>query len=181
MSQTQRSGLLAREMADQERRDIFPSDTLIIGLGNSLRGDDGVGTQIATLLASLALPEGVEVVQGGTPGLELVNWMEGWQRVIIIDAADVARQPGEFVRFTPDQGHLLGDDQHLSIHAAGLRDALLLAEILGTLPKEVIVYGVQPANLDWVDALSPEVEAAAPRILRAILDELGTPSLATRT
>ena len=181
MPPVQQPGLSAGSRDDTEVREPRMSGTLVIGLGNSLRGDDGVGMRIAALLTSQTLPEGIEVAQGGTPGLELVNWMEGWQRVIIIDAADVGRQPGEFLRFTLDEGYLLGDDQHLSIHAAGLRDALLLAEVLGTLPKEVIVYGVQPAHLDWVDALSPEVEQAIPRILRAVLGELGTPSLATHT
>jgi hydrogenase maturation protease len=155
-------------------------DTLVIGLGNPLRGDDGVGLRIADLLAGQGLPEGVEVVHGGTGGLDLVNWIEGWRRVIIIDAADVGRVPGGFVRFTLDEGHLLGDDQHLSIHAAGLRDALLLAEVLGILPNEVIVYGVQPAHLDWDDTLSPAVEAAIPQIFRSVLDELGMPSSVAR-
>lgn len=160
---------------------MVSGDTLVIGLGNTLRGDDGVGMRIAGLLASHMLPEGVEVVQGGTRGLELVNWMEGWQRVIIIDAAEVGEEPGGFARFTLADGHLLGDDQHLSIHAAGLRDALLLAEVLDVLPEEVIVFGVQPARLDWDDTLSPEVEAAVPKILNSVLGELGAPSLAART
>ena len=155
--------------------DTVSSDTLVIGLGNPLRGDDGVGMRIADLLAGYRLPAGVEVAQGGTRGLELVNWMEGWPRVIIIDAAEVGKAPGGFTRFTLDEGQLLGNDQHLSIHAAGLREALLLAEVLGVLPDEVIVYGIQPAHLDWTDTLSPEVEAAVPQVLKSVLDELMAP------
>jgi len=160
--------------------DALSGDTLVIGLGNPLRGDDGVGMRIAGLLAGHVLPEGVEVVQGGTLGLDLVNWMEGWRRVIIIDAAEVGEVPGGFARFTLTEGRLLGDDQHLSIHAAGLRDALLLAEVLGVLPEEVIVFGVQPAHLHWDNTLSPEAEAAVPKILNSVLGELGVPSPAAR-
>jgi hydrogenase maturation protease len=149
--------------------------TLIIGLGNLLRGDDGVGVHVAQALAEVPLPQDVEVVEGGTRGLELVNLMEGWPRVILVDAADVGQAPGEFVRFEFDEVHLVGDDQHLSIHSAGLRDALLLAQVLNVLPDEVIIYGVQPARLDWDDSLSPVVEALIPRLVGSILAELGAP------
>jgi hydrogenase maturation protease len=172
--------MAGRDMGDTRCSDALSGDTLVIGLGNPLRGDDGIGMRVARLLAEQALPEGVEVVQGGTCGLELVNWMEGWRRVLIIDAAEVGEVPGGFARFTLAEGHLLGDDRHLSIHAAGLRDALLLAEVLGVLPDEVIIFGVQPAHLDWDDPLSPEVEAAVPKILSSVLGELGMPRLAAR-
>ncbi len=153
------------------------TDTVVIGLGNPMRGDDGVGIRVIEALAGLALPDGVEVVDGGTQGLGIVSLMEGRQRVIVVDAADVGRAPGEFLRFTPAEANLLGDDQHLSVHGAGLRDALLLAQVLQVLPDEVVILGVQPANLDWDDDLSPEVEAAIPQIVACILDELEAHSL----
>jgi len=143
-------------------------DTLVIGLGNPLRGDDGVGVRVAELLAELPLPNGVEVIDGGTRGLDLVNLMEGWPRVILVDAAQVGKAPGEYVRFHPDQVRLAGEDGHISIHDAGLRDALLLAQVLGVLPEEVIVFGVQPASLDWEAGPSPAVEAALPGLLEAV-------------
>jgi hydrogenase maturation protease len=146
--------------------------TLIIGLGNPLRGDDGVGARVVQLLAAEELPDGVEVVDGGTQGLGLVNLMEGWPRVIVVDAANVGKAHGQFTRFTLDETHLLGSDGQVSVHAAGLRDALLLAQVLGVLPDEIVVYGIQPANLDWDTELSPPVEAAVPEIARCILDEL---------
>ncbi len=145
--------------------------TLVVGLGNPLRGDDGVGPRVAQALAEAALPPEVEVLDGGTRGLEVVNMLEGRRRAIFVDAADLGRAPGEFARFTLDQVRLLGDDGHLSVHAAGLRDALLLAEALDMLPLEVIIYGVQPARLEWDDALSPEVEATLPQLVAAVLEE----------
>jgi hydrogenase maturation protease len=148
------------------------SDILVLGLGNPMRGDDGVGIRVIQSLAGQTLPDGVEVVDGGTQGLGIVNLMEGRRRVIVIDAANVGKAPGEFVCFAPADACLLGDDQYLSVHSAGLRDALLLAKVLQVLPDEVVIVGVQPATLDWDDGLSPEVEAAVPRIVGCILDEL---------
>ena len=154
-----------------DERHSLPA-TLVIGLGNSLRGDDGVGVCVAQILAAQALPDDVEVVDGGTQGLGIVNLMEGRQRVILVDAADVGIDSGEFVRFTLDEARLLGDDRHLSVHAAGLRDALLLAQALEVLPDKVVIFGVQPANLEWDSTLSPQVEAALPSLVAAVLAEV---------
>jgi len=124
------------------------------------------------MLMAEALPAGVEVVEGGTQGLGLVSLMEGWRRVILVDAANVGQTPGGFARFTPQEARLLGNDQQISIHNAGLRDALLLGKTLELLPDEIVIYGMQPAKLDWGHGLSPQVEAAMQGLIGAILDEL---------
>ena len=152
--------------------------TAVIGLGNPLRGDDGVGVRVVELLAARQLPSAVKVIDGGTQGLGVVNLMEGHQRVILVDATNIGEAPGEFIRFTLDEVDLLagssplGGGQHLNVHYAGLRDALLLAQALGTLPQTVVVFGVQPANTDWESRLSPEVEAGLAGLIDAILDEV---------
>jgi hydrogenase maturation protease len=166
---------MSRVTGQKKARSVTPGtaapDTLIIGLGNPLRGDDGVGITVARALAERMLPAGVEVVDGGTQGLGLVNVMEGRRRVILVDAANIGRAPGRFVRFALDEARLRGDDQPLSVHAAGLREALLLAQALGTLPDQVVIFGIQPASVDWDDALSPEIEAALPALVEAVLAE----------
>ncbi len=146
-------------------------DTLIIGLGNPLRGDDGVGVCLAHALAEQILPSGVEVVDGGTQGLGLVNLLEGQQRVILVDAAEMGKNPGQFVRFTLDEARLPGDDEALSTHGAGVRDALLLAQALKVLPDELVIFGVQPAGVEWDTVLSPQVQATLPALIRAVLAE----------
>lgn len=152
--------------------DTPPCDTVIIGLGNPLRGDDGVGVRVAQVLAMKDLPSGVEVVDGGTQGLGIVHLMEGHQRAVLVDAAEIGEAPGQFIRFTLEEAHPTGEDEHLSVHGAGLRDALLLAEALKTLPDKVIIFGVQPANLTWEDSLSSEVEAALPALVEAVMAEI---------
>jgi hydrogenase maturation protease len=156
-------------MADAPVSDLRCAETLIIGLGNPLRGDDGVGVRVVHALAHHALPDGVEVVDGGTQGLGIVNLMEGRRRVILVDAAELDMKPGQFAQFTLDEAHLLGDDQHLSIHAAGPREALLLAKALDSLPDTVILFGVQPGKVGWDQALSPAVEAALPTLIEAVV------------
>ncbi len=149
-----------------------PVSTLIIGLGNPLRGDDGIGVRVIEELKTQTLPSNAQVVDGGTQGLGLVNLMEGWTRVILVDAADVGQAPGQFKRFLLDEAQLLGNSRHLSIHAAGLRDALLLAQALEILPPEVIIFGIQPRQLDWDSNLSPEIEAILPNLVDAVLNEV---------
>jgi hydrogenase maturation protease len=122
------------------------------------------------------LPDGAEVMDGGTRGLDLVAVFEGRQRVIVVDAAELGREPGEFRRFTTAEVHLRGAGRQLSVHSSGLGDALLLAEALDVLPQELIIFGVQPAKLDWGAGLSPEVEEALPKIVRGILAELDRPA-----
>jgi hydrogenase maturation protease len=147
--------------------------TLVIGLGNPLRGDDGVGVRVIQQLASVQLPPDVEVMDGGTQGLGIVNAFEGRQRVILVDATDMGASPGCVARFTLEQALLIGADEHLSIHAAGLRDALLLAQALDMLPDELVVFGVQPANTEWRTGLSSAVEAVLPHLVAALLAEMG--------
>jgi hydrogenase maturation protease len=125
------------------------------------------------MLAGRTLPEDVEVVDGGTQGLGIVPLMQGRRRVIFCDAADMGQEPGHLARFTPDEVRLLSREQGISIHEAGLRDALVLAEALDALPQEIVIFGVQPANVDWDSALSPQVEAALPELAEAILKEIG--------
>ncbi len=149
--------------------------TLIVGLGNPLRGDDGVGVRVTQLLAERCLPGDLEVVDGGTQGLSLVNILEDRQRVIVVDAADMGRLPGEFVRFVLEEARLLGEEEgRFSVHGAGLHEALLLAQALGILPDQVVLFGVQPARVGWEVGLSPEVEAALPGLVAAVLREART-------
>jgi hydrogenase maturation protease len=145
---------------------------LILGLGNPLRGDDGVGPRVVAELLRRGLPDGVAAVDGGTGGLDLLHLLEGWEHAIIVDAAELGRKPGEFLRFTPEEAHLVGSLVSLSSHTAGLADALALARALGQTLPDIVIYGVQPERMDWQEGLSPAVEAALPQMITAILEEI---------
>ena len=146
--------------------------TIVLGLGNSLRGDDGVGPAVIEWLDQQILPPGVEAIDGGKAGLDIVSTLMGRERAIIVDAANVGQPPGQWVRFTPDVARLKDNDTTLSLHSAGLSVALALGAALNVLPPTIIVYGVQPLNLDWSPQLSDEVQAAVIEVGQAILAEV---------
>lgn len=169
------------ERRDTGCRDAHPV-VLVLGLGNPLRGDDGVGPRVIEELQDRGLPEAVETLDGGTGGLDLLHVMEGWDRIVIIDAAEFggAKQfapgqpvPGQFVRFTPDQVHLVQAAEQFSLHHAGLAEVLALARALDHPLPPIVVFGVQPGDTGWGQGLSPEVEARLPALIDAILEEMG--------
>lgn len=147
------------------------SMTLILGLGNPLRGDDGIGPRVIEEVMRRGLPEGVSSLDGGTAGLDLLNVLEGWKRVVVVDAADVGREPGQFLRFTPDQARLVEAEDSFSLHHAGLGEVLALADVLGQTLPELTIFGVQPARVGWGQGLSPVVVAALPALTDAVLEE----------
>jgi len=145
---------------------------VIIGLGNPLRRDDGVGCRVVEELTCRGLPEGVTALDGGTGGLNLLQVLEGWKRAVIVDAADVGREPGQFVRFTPDQARLVQTADSFSLHNAGLSEVLALAKALNRDLPKIVIFGVQPAEVGWGEGLSPAVEAALPALTDAVSKEI---------
>jgi len=145
---------------------------LVLGLGNPLRGDDGVGPRLVEELIRRELPPDVEVLDGGAIGLGLLDLVEGRERVIIVDAAEMGRAPGEFVRFTPDDARFAPAPDSFSFHHAGLSETLALADALGRSLPDMVIFGVQPAEIGWGEGLSQAVEAALPVLIDAVLDEI---------
>ena len=145
---------------------------LILGLGNLLQGDDGIGCRIAQELERRTLPDAVEALDGGTPGVGLLNFLEGRKRVIIVDAAAMGIAPGEFRRFEPREVTLTGAAERFSLHRSGVADALALAQELKIKLPEIIFCGVQPALVGWSDSLSPQVKAAVPRVIESVIKEI---------
>ena len=144
---------------------------LVLGLGNPLRGDDAIGPRVVEELTRRGLPEGVTALDGGAGGLDLLQVLEGWKRVVVIDAADVGREPGQFVRFTPDQVRLAQAADRFSLHHAGLSEVLALADALGRALPEIVIFGAQPAGVGWGEGLSPAVETVLPALIDAVLEE----------
>jgi len=150
-----------------------PTGTLVLGVGSLLRGDDAVGVLAAQRLqAHPDLPPGVTVLDGGTAGLGLIPTLAAYHRLVLVDAVPMGLAPGAIRRFTWHEARLIPHDRALSLHQTDLTDALVLADTLGMLPPEVIIFGVQPAHLDWDQPLSAAVERALPGLIKAVLDEL---------
>ncbi len=141
---------------------------LVLGLGNPLRGDDGVGCAVIQELARFSLPDSVEVMEGGTPGVGLLNLLQDRRHVIIVDAAEMGRAAGEWVRFSPEQVDLTVAARSLSLHAAGVAEAMALGDALRLPIPGVTIYGIQPECVDWGEGLSPLVLAVVPQVAEAI-------------
>ena len=146
---------------------------LVIGLGNCLLGDDGIGIRVVEELGRRELPSNVALADGGTTGLGLVSLMDGFQRVIVVDAADMGRQPGCVVKFSPSEVQFKATGDTLSLHQVGLGEVLALTEALGVTPPEMTIIGVQPERTAIGEELSPAVERAIPECIGIVMDELG--------
>lgn len=147
--------------------------TLILGLGNPLRADDGVGPAVIAELRQHDLPADIEVIDGGTPGLETILYFQDHERAIIVDAADMNQPPGHWVRVEYGQVELQGAaGLRGTLHAAGLAEALELGNALDALPRAIIIYAIQPQDVGWTEGLSTPVQAAVPQVCTAILAEI---------
>ena len=145
----------------------------VIGVGNPLRGDDGAGPAVVEMLEDQAMPPDVDLIDGGEAGLGLVGLMEGADRVVLIDAAEMGEEPGATRVFDLSEVLIAADDPGCSIHNARTGSALRMAKALGCLPSEVRIVGVQPKRMGWATGLSSEVSRALPLVLETVLEVLG--------
>ena len=158
--------------ADEERG--VTKRTLVLGMGCILMRDDGVGPSALAAFESLyELPAGVELLDIGTPGPELAHQIGGYDALIVFDALRVQSPPGTVRCLTRNEilaAPLL--NPRLSPHDPGLREALLSAEFFGEAPRDVLLVGIVPKQIELGTELSPEVAAALPRAAEAAAAEL---------
>ncbi|HET6922630.1 MAG TPA: hydrogenase maturation protease [Anaeromyxobacteraceae bacterium] len=155
---------------------------LVLGIGNVLMGDDGVGPHAVKLLeAGWELPPGVAVVEAGTPGLDLTAFLHGVDAAVVVDAVRArGAAPGEIRRY-PREALLAGSPlPATSPHEPGLREALLTMEFAGEGPREVRLLGVVPARVEAGAGLSEAVRAAVPGLVEAVVAELASLGAAPR-
>ena len=144
---------------------------LILGLGNILLTDEGVGVRVVQALEEMNLPSGVELFDGGTGGLDLMDVMVDRQKVIVIDAINSQCDPGTILRLTSENLDLKRA-QSTSVHGIGFLETLALARELNIALPELVIIGVQPKDLERGLELSPELARLMPRIIERVLAEL---------
>ncbi|MBN1535254.1 MAG: hydrogenase maturation protease [Anaerolineales bacterium] len=147
--------------------------TLILGVGNILCRDDGLGIMAAQMLKERELPSGVSVETINTPGWGLPNWLDGWSSVVLIDAVRMGKNPGEWRKFSPHEVKMITEDEILSLHQPGLAAGLALAEALDIWPEKLSLYGVEPVSTEIGEGLSLEVTETLLNLINIILDDLG--------
>jgi len=149
--------------------------TLILSLGNPLRGDDGVGSAVLEALSAPDyLPKDVILLDGYRGGLMNALLCQQYGRVIVVDAALLGGQPGSWKRFTLGDARLSRIDLSTckTLHNASLAEVLALADALDITLPEVVIYGIQPKEIEWSLNLSEPVREVVPDVCTAILDEL---------
>jgi len=148
--------------------------TVVLGVGNELMRDEGVGVIAARALASEQLGGDVEVVEGGTGGLDLIFELEGHGRAIIIDAVDMGAEPGTVRSFTLDDVDIDTAAPIASLHQIGLADVLEIGSLMGPMP-EVHIVGVQPREVLPGRGLTQEVGQAVAVVIEEVRRLLAQP------
>ena len=142
--------------------------TLVLGLGNLLLSDEGVGVHVARALAERELPPDVSVVEAGTAFLDVLPDIEKADRIVLIDAMEGGGAPGSVYRVPFDQ--CVHPDMLASLHGFDMSRVLFMAG--NERAPEVTVFGVEPARIEWGTELSAAVQRMVPAVEEAILDEI---------
>lgn len=146
--------------------------TVVLGLGNPIMGDDGLGLAALDALRARWSPEpGVELVDGGTWGLALLPVIEGARRLLLLDAIECGAPPGTVVRLESGQipAYFM---TKLSPHQVDMREVLALAALRGQAPSEVVAIGAQPGSIELADTMTPEVAQAVETVSARALEQL---------
>lgn len=151
----------------------LPPKIVILGVGNLLLSDEGVGVHVANELMKKELPPEVSVVEGGTDGFHLLNVITEADRLIIVDAIKGGLPPASIYRFDIDDIRDSPPGFKTSFHQIGILEVLALSKLIGVTPHTTVI-GVEPKSLEMGMELSPEIKAKIPRIIELILDELKT-------
>jgi len=143
--------------------------TLIVGIGSTILGDDGVGVHIARRLMADSLPKNVDVVELGTAGLTLLEYLEGYDRLVLLDAILSGAPPGTIHELTSEE---VARTVHLGAgHEADLPTALAMGHKLmkDSMPKQITVFAIEAADTtSFSEQLTPEVQASIPDVLRSV-------------
>ncbi|HEY3273023.1 MAG TPA: hydrogenase maturation protease [Methanocella sp.] len=146
---------------------------VVLGVGNRLMGDDGFGPRVIEALEKRDIPSNVEVMDAGVGGMAILSWIEGADKVVIIDSVQTGNEPpGTVYRFT-DKELPPSDMFMLSLHDLNLVDTINIGRIVQKMPDEIIILGVEVKRVaEFDDRLTPEVEAAMAEVIDLVTEEI---------
>lgn len=145
---------------------------VVMGVGNLLLTDEGAGIHAVHKLENLISDQRVRIIDGGTMGLDLLPVIEEADVLYIIDCVKGGEPPGTVYRFGPDEIKQKIGELKLSLHDFNLVDVLNLARALNKPLPEIIIFGIEPASLDWGLEPTTEVARAIDRVIEMVLKEL---------
>jgi hydrogenase maturation protease len=149
-----------------------PRRTVVLGLGNPLMADDGLGlVALERLRAEWEIPDSVTLADGGTWGMMLLPMIEEADELLLLDAIRAGQPPGTFTELAREQ--LPRYFAHkLSPHQIDLREVLALTELRGTMPARVVAIGAEPERVEMSTELTPVVEARVDEVVQAAVHRL---------
>ncbi len=152
-------------------RENLSTGVVVLGIGNPLLSDDGLGIHALEVLRSdVRLPLATRLLDGGTFGPELLSQVGGCRRLLLLDAVDVGSAPGTIVRV--DLDGTLAVARKTSVHEFGINELLDDLRLLGEQPEHVLILGIQPASVAIGTSLSQDVLTAVPALLDAAVEQL---------
>jgi hydrogenase maturation protease len=152
---------------------LHPAEVTILGVGNVILKDEGFGVRVAEYLDhNYTFPDSVQIVDGGTLGIELTQYVTGTNKLLVIDSINGGAEPGTVFRFHNDAIMEHFQDK-LSAHEVGIQDVLALLTVTGHKIPDVIVIGAQPFDVEAGVGLSDGMQALLPQIVEQALKDLG--------
>ena len=149
--------------------------TILIGIGNTFRSDDGIGIYISHKLKehfAESKADHIDIDESSGEGAGLMSAWEGYDRVYLFDAVMGRGQPGFIHRLQASERNIPSDFFRYSSHAFSLAESVELARTLDQLPEELIVYGVEAQDFSYGENLLPIVQAAGDEIVKRVIEEL---------
>jgi hydrogenase maturation protease len=148
--------------------------TVVLGLGNPLMRDEGIGTVLIEKLSALADEfGGIDFIDAGTGGMSILYLIEGREKVIIIDCAYMNSSPGTIKKFRPDQVRSVKKLAHQSLHEVDILKVIELAKQLDNCPPDIIFFGIEPEKIEQGQGLTDTLTEKMQSYMDTILAELG--------
>lgn len=144
---------------------------LILGVGNLLLSDEGLGVHVARKLMEMDFPPQVEVLDGGTDGFGLMHVLLQADRLILVDAVRGGGAPGSIYRFEIEDCPPFPDIFKTSVHQISILEVINLSGLIGSTPRTTVI-GVEPKRLEMGMELSPRIEATIPKVIQLIKEEV---------
>ena len=145
---------------------------LVIGIGNILLKDEGVGVRCIEYLRSRGLDNDIKLVDGATLGFDLLEEINGFEKVVIVDAVDMGKEPGHVASFGAEQILSLPLSEKFSLHEIGLIDVIQVGKKIGYDFGNVRIVGIQPKEVSRGDSLSEIIEEKIPVLAERVLKEI---------
>lgn len=145
-------------------------DTAVIGIGNILQRDDGMGVHVIKQLEKEELPPAIELVDGGTSTLNMLSYFMDYNKIIIVDCLKAGLEPGTIYRIRPEE--IAGyKNENLSIHDVQILDVVRMTNQLGKFPQ-VVIYGIEPKEIDFNLEMTEIMISRIPEVIKHIKYEL---------